>query len=65
MSRKAILTYRKVSDNTQRRLLLVDGIVVNPAVEDEIRAGMDDFEAIQLRRSGEKVRSLVFVPPTE
>jgi hypothetical protein len=60
MSRKALLTYRKVSDNTVKlRLLIVNGIVVNPEVEAEIRE--NDFEAIALRRTGEKVRNLVHV----
>lgn len=62
MSRKCILTFRKISDNTERRLLIVDGIVVNPQVEQEVRSDFDDFEQVRLRRSGEKVKSLVFVP---
>ena len=65
MSRKAVLTFRKISDNSKRRLLIVDGVVVNPQVEEEVRADMNDFEQVRLRRSGEPVKELLFVADGE
>lgn len=59
MSLRAIVTYRRISDSSTRKLVILNGIVANPEVEKEISDNTDDFEAIYIRRSGEPSRNLV------
>lgn len=65
MSRKVIVTFKKISDGTKRRLLIVDGVVINTQVDTEITSNMEDFYSVQLRRSGEPVRNLAITSNEE
>jgi len=62
MTRRTILTFRKYSDKTEKRLFIRDGVVMNPQVEVDVRAELDDYTAVSLRRTGEKLRVLEHIP---
>jgi len=60
---RTLLDYRPVDNLKGKRLRLYirDGVVVNPAVDEAILAGIrdDSLHAVRLRRTREAVRSLV------
>ena len=58
---RTLLDYRPVDNPKGKRLRLFisGGVVMNPKVEEEIRANMDAFHAVRLRRTREPIRHLI------
>ena len=48
------------------RIYILDGIVMNPSVEETVLAGLDTLTAVRIRKTGKGNRNLmpVFVPET-
>ena len=57
---RTLLDYRPIDNPKGKRLRLFirEGVVMNPKVEDEIRASLETFHAVKLRRTHEPVRTL-------
>lgn len=63
MTRRAIVTFRRYSDKSQeKRLFIRDGVVMNPQAETDMKDDSEDWTIHSLRRTGEGLRVLEFIP---
>ena len=61
---KTVLTFKPETDTKTGkglRLYIKGGVVMNPSVDEQIVANLEQLTAVAIRRSGEKKRSLVYL----
>jgi hypothetical protein len=59
---RTIVHFNKVENPSKKplRLYIREGVVMNPKVEEAVKASADEFHIVGLRRAGEGFRSLVW-----